>query len=97
MKLFHIALMMLLTDVYLTKIGLIFKNGTIIDTLSNSETYDEKCCKDHGMTPECMVLCRDERFRKGLLRQGPRPPRPCDKFESISDKCVIPIPPKGTR
>ena len=52
-------------------------------------TFNETCCKEKGVTYECMANCKDARgpmyegFRMGM------PESRCTKFKHIIDSCIV--------
>ena len=64
------------------------KDSTFDNELTD-RTFNETCCKENGVSYECMANCKDARgpiyegFRMGKLQSR------CSKFERIIENCII--------
>ena len=59
------------------------------DNELTDRTFNETCCKENGVSYECMANCKDARdpIYEGL-RMGKLHSR-CSKFEDIIENCII--------
>ena len=52
-------------------------------------TYNETCCKEQGITKDCMGYCRDNRK---LLESSKLPPNKCNGAKDKAKLCIKTVP-----